>query len=190
MHARVLRWSCDSKQLCTCHHASCDFICKPVKCACKCHAQVHRYSELFQNTVNNEIGINLNQHASLTEIMLVKTDVRQTTCSYTLPYPLPLLNVDEFLQTLPYCEASYCSLKINLKWLVTCFMFYAANLMLLYTTVVKNLFSRMIECWYDKNQFISSLKQLFVYVYCQSSYSVSAMHSWYVYIQGFNWSLR
>lgn len=28
-----------------------------------------------------------------------------------------------------------------------------------------NLFSRMIECWYDKNQFISSLKQLFVHVY-------------------------
>lgn len=69
------------------------------------HASVmHKYfsSELFHNIVNNELRINVSQHACLTEMMLVKTSVRQITFFYILPYALPLFNVDEFLKmTLP-----------------------------------------------------------------------------------------
>lgn len=117
-------------------------------------------------------------------LVLQKWCLSKPTCSYTLPYPLPLLNVDEFLQTLPQCEASYCSLKINLKWLVTCFMFYAANFMLLYTTVVKRSFQfvfsnvRML-IWQKPIYFI--LKFQFKTTICACILSPKLFNQWHAF---------
>lgn len=69
----------------------------------------HIVNELFQNTVNNEMGINLSQRARLTEMMFVKTSVRQTTAAFTDIFKVltdPYGSPKEMM-----CVKSHCSIN-------------------------------------------------------------------------------